>query len=71
MLVRTVGLRISLLSLLCLYEGSALATDAASPPSSAYFGTPPDPKALVTLASQGQHDRGAVREAGVANVGGT
>lgn len=52
MLVRTVGLRISLLSLLCLYEGSALATDAASPPSRAFFGTPPDPKAFVTLASQ-------------------
>ena len=52
MLVRTVGLRISLLSLLCLCEGSALATDAASPPSSASFGTPPDPKVFVTLASQ-------------------
>ena len=52
MLVRTVGLRISLLSLLCLYEASALATDAASPPSRASFGTPPDPKAFVTLASQ-------------------
>jgi hypothetical protein len=52
MLVRTVGLRISLLSVLCLYGGSALAVDAASPPSSASFGTPPDPKAFVTLASQ-------------------
>jgi putative membrane protein len=52
MFVRTVGLRISLLSLLCLCEGSALATDAASPPSSTSFGTPPDPKAFVTLASQ-------------------
>ena len=52
MLVRTVGLRISLLSVLCWYVGGALATDAASPPSSASFGTPPDPKAFVTLASQ-------------------
>ena len=40
------------MSLLCLYEGSVLTTDAASPPSSASFGTPPDPKVFVTLASQ-------------------
>ena len=52
MLVRMVGLGVPLLSLLCLYEGSVLTTDAASPPSSASFGTPPDPKVFVTLASQ-------------------
>jgi putative membrane protein len=52
MLVRTVGLRISFLSSLCLCAGSALATDAASTSSSASSGTPPDPKAFVTLASQ-------------------
>ena len=52
MLVRTVGLRISLLSSLCLCVGSALATDAASTSSSASYGTPPDPKAFITLASQ-------------------
>src|ERR1700732_2502247 len=68
MLVRMVGLRISLFSLLCLCEGSALATDAASTPSNASFGTPPDPKAFVTLASHDNMTGVQLGELGMQNT---